>query len=70
MLNIKFKNSKNEFQEKMKEDINEIKTSDKMLVAADKSRHIYKMEKQQYNGIQNSWQKTSQKLIKNLIKRN
>ena len=49
--NIKFKNVKNEFQEKLKEDINEIKTSDKMFVAADKSRHIYKMEKQQYTTI-------------------
>ena len=46
--NIEFRNVKNYFQEKLKEDINEIKTSDKVFVAADKSRHIYKMDKQQY----------------------
>ena len=51
---IKFKNVKNEFQGKLKEDINGIKTSDKMFVAADKSRRIYKMEKQQYTTIY-SW---------------
>ena len=44
--NIEFRNVKNYFQEKLKEDINEIKTSDKVFVAADKSRHIYKMDKQ------------------------
>ena len=31
----------------MKEDINETKASDKIFVPAGKSRHIYKMEKQQ-----------------------
>ena len=46
--NIEFRNVKNYFQEKLKEDINEIKINDKVFVAADKSRHIYKMDKQQY----------------------
>ena len=46
--NTEFRNAKNYFQEKLKEDINEIKTSDKVFVGADKSRHIYKMDKQQY----------------------
>ena len=38
--NIEFKNVKNEFWEKLKEDINEIKTSDKIFVAPDKARHL------------------------------
>ena len=45
---VKLKNVNNEFQEKLKDDINEIKTSDKIFAVGDKSRHIYKMEKQQY----------------------
>ena len=43
--NIEFKNVKNEFQQRLKEDINEIETRDKTFVAEDKSRHTYKMEK-------------------------
>ena len=42
--NTEYKNVKNKFQEKLNEDINEIKTSDKIFLAAEKSRHIYKME--------------------------
>ena len=39
--NIEFKNVKNEFQEILKEGINnEIKTSDKIFVVAGKSRHL------------------------------
>ena len=69
--NIEFKNVKNEFQEKLKEDINEIKTSDKMFVAADKSRHIYKMEKQQYTkllteNITKTYKKSNKKKLSNI----
>ena len=69
--NIKFKNVKNEFQEKLKEDINEIKTSDKMFVAADKSRHIYKMEKHQdtkllTENITKAYKKSNKKKISNI----
>ena len=35
----------------MKEDINETKASDETFVAEVKSRHIYKMEKQQYRKL-------------------
>ena len=69
--NIEFKNVKNEFQEKVKEDINETKTSDKMCVAADKSRHIYKMKKQQYTKlltekITKTHKKSNRKKISNI----
>ena len=40
--NIQFKSIKNDFQNKLKEDINEIKNSNKIFVPADKSRNIYK----------------------------
>ena len=59
--NIEFKNVKNESQEKLKVEVNEIKSSDKIFVAADKSKHTYKMEKQQYTKL---LQKTLQKLHK------
>ena len=49
--NIQFKSIKNDFQNKLKEDINEIKNSNKIFVPADKSRNIYKMEKEQYNKL-------------------
>ena len=39
--NLEFRKVNNEFQNKLNNDINEIKTSDKVFVAADKSRHIY-----------------------------
>ena len=64
--NIEFKNVKNKFQEKLEEDINETKTSDKMFVAADKSRHTYKMEKQQYTKLLTE---KITKTIKNLIEK-
>ena len=69
--NIEFKNVKNKFHEKLKEDINEIKTSDKMFVGADKSRHISKMEKQQYpklltENITETYKKSNKKKISNI----
>ena len=39
--NLEFRKVNNQFQNKLNNDINEIKTSDKVFVAADKSRHIY-----------------------------
>ena len=53
--NIEFRNINNDFQKKLKNDINEIKTCNKILVSADKSRNLYKLEKDQY---QNSLKKT------------
>ena len=63
--NLEFRKVNNEFQNKLNIDINEIKTSDKVFVAADKSRHMYNMEKDQYK---KSLKKTLQKLTKNPIK--
>ena len=49
--NIEFRNINNDFQKKLKSDINEIKTCNKILVFADKSRNLYKLEKDQYQKL-------------------
>ena len=36
----------NKFQEKLKHDITEIRNSNKVIVPADKTRNLYKMEKE------------------------
>ena len=46
--NIKFRPVYNEFQTKMRTDINNIKNSGKIVVAADKSTNLYKMDKEDY----------------------
>lgn len=49
--NVQFRQICNTFQNKLKSDIDEIKKSDKVFVSADKSRNIYKMEKDQYQKL-------------------
>ena len=49
--NIEFRNINNDFQKKLKSDINEIKTCNKILVSADKSRNLCKLEKDQYEKV-------------------
>ena len=43
--NLKFKKVHNDFQKRLRDDVKEIKASNKMFVSADKLRYIYKMEK-------------------------
>ena len=49
--NIEFRNINNDFQKKLKNDMNEIKTCNKILVSADKSMNLYKLEKDQYKKL-------------------
>ena len=49
--NLEFKKVHNDFQMRLHDDIKEIKTSYKVFVSADKSRHIYKMEKDEYKKL-------------------
>ena len=49
--NTEFCNINNDFQKKLKNDINEIKTCKKIIVSADKSRNLYKLEKDQYQKL-------------------
>ena len=65
--NLEFRKVNNEFQNKLNNDINQIKTSDKVFVAADQSRHIYKMEKDQYKKL---LEENSTKTYKKYLKRN
>ena len=47
--NIGFRNVHNKFQEKSKYHITEIRNSNKAIVPVDKTRNLYKMEKEDYN---------------------
>ena len=48
---------------RLRDDIKEVKTSNKMFVLANKSRHISKMEKDEYNKLlQGNITKTYKKL--------
>ena len=49
--NLRFKNVRNSFQDKLKRDIMKINSSDKVLVFADKSRNVYELEKPQYEKL-------------------
>ena len=46
---IKFRNIRNNFLDKVKEDVKKVKQCDKIIVSADKSRNMYKMSKEDYN---------------------
>lgn len=46
--NLEFRSFKNTFQQKLKDDVKYIKESDNLLVLADKSTNIYKVDKSDY----------------------
>ena len=46
--NIEFRQYSNDFQEHVKQDISNIRQSGKIIVSADKSGSMYKMEKAEY----------------------
>ena len=52
--NIEFRNVRNNFQGKLKEDINRISFSKNLFVFADKSTNLYKMSDADYNRILSS----------------
>ena len=63
--NIEFRPVHNDFQARMREDITNIKNSNKVYVSADKSTNLYKMEKTDYeshlvNNITSTYKKSSQ----------
>ena len=49
--NVEFNKVHNDFQESLRDDIKEIKASNKRLVSADKSGNIYKIEKDEYKKL-------------------
>ena len=48
---ISFKPLKSDFQKKLADDINNIKSSENLLIFADKTTNIYKMTPEQYKAI-------------------
>ena len=62
--NIEFRHVRNDFQDKLKQDIRDIKLSGKLVVPADKSTNLYKMNKDEYtnhlmNNITRAYKKTN-----------
>ena len=67
---IQFRKMNKYFQQKLKEDIKNIKSINKVFVPADKSRNIYKLENDQYRKFlrENVTKRTkNQTLIKSVI---
>ena len=69
--NVKFKSIRNDFQNRLRRDIQTIKETNSILVAADKSRNIYKMSKDDYNknlveNITKTYKKSNEKKVKNI----
>ena len=66
--NIEYRNISNGIQKKVNNDINEIKTCNKILVSADKSGNLYKLDKDQYEkllkeNISKTYKKSTNKKI-------
>ena len=49
--NVEFNKIHNNFQERLRENIKQIKASNKRIVSANKSRNIYKIEKDEYKKL-------------------
>ena len=71
--NIQFKNINNDFQTKLRNDISDIQKSEKVLMPADKSRNIYKVERADckkllHDNITRTYKKSDQRKINNINK--
>ena len=49
--NIEFRKINNSFQEKLSNDIKQIKNSDKVFISADKSRNVHKLGQSEYKKL-------------------
>ena len=68
---LKFRPTQNDFQQKMKEDIAQIKSSPYVLIFADKTNNIYKTSRHEYqkllfNNVTKSYQKSTERLEKGI----
>ena len=50
-ITIEFRKINNSFQERLSNDIKQIKNSDKVFISADKSRHVYKLGQSEYKKL-------------------
>ena len=48
---IKFRKVKNQFQNKLKDDIKKVRSSNKTLTPADKTSNMYRLEKEEYKHL-------------------
>ena len=46
---MEFRNVNNNFQDQLKNDISEVRLTEKVIIPADKTRNLCKMEKEDYN---------------------
>ena len=64
---VKFRRTRNEFQNKMKEDARKIRNSEKTLTPADKTSNMYRLSKEEYNELRTNavtatYKKASEKI--------
>ena len=52
--NLEFRDVSNQFQNKLKDDLKDIKNEKKVIISADKTRNYYKMERDDYNELLNN----------------
>jgi hypothetical protein len=70
---LKFRKTTNNFQRKLKDDLRKLSNDDKVIVAADKTRNFYKMEKDNYNellerNITKDNKKVEEGIVRNITK--
>ena len=69
LRNIKFRRVRNNFQKKLKDDINQVRASNKTMTFADKTSNMYRLNKDEYDKlINNSITSTYKKANKNISK--
>ena len=71
--NVEFRKIDSEFLNKIKNDIEEIKSDKRLFVSADKSRNMYKIAKEDYNkllkeNITKTYKKSHQNKLNNINK--
>ena len=71
--NIEFREVKDSFQKKLKDDLKAIRNDKKVIVAADKTRNYYRMDKERYkellnNNITKDYKKVDDKVIKDITR--
>ena len=71
--NLKFKKVTNQFQNQLRDDLKNIKREDRIIVAADKTRNHYMMDKEKYedflnNNITKDYKKADQNVVDDITK--
>ena len=69
--NLQFRDVNDQFQKQLKDDLKNIRNDKKVIVAADKTRNFYKMEKENYkellnNNITKDYKKTDDNTVKDI----